>query len=415
MLDRYFRYPAVLRRLRQGPLGAEIDRIANGLACAGYTRLSARRYLSLMASFSGYALAQGCSRAQTLDRVLIERFLHRPSWSPHTASVARSALGHVRRHLDRRYPRRVALSNTERHDAAFLARFETYLRDLRGLEPKSREEILRAARRTLAWCRGTKPHHPLARLSARDVLAYADEVARHCACHRTRSAAMSHLRCFLRYLHWSAVCRADLSRYVPRVPIWSMAGIPDHLGWSDVRRLMDSIERTDPVGKRDHALVVLAATTGMRNGELRRLELGDIRWRDGEVSLRRTKSRRDRIVPLVAEAGRALADYVLHGRPSTSARQVFLSHRAPVRPLRTSGTVSAIVRRRLARLGLRPGRAGTHLLRHSLATHLVRQARPIKEVADLLGHQGIDTTAVYVKVAVPQLATVALPFPGGDS
>lgn len=413
MLHRYFKYPGVLRRMRQGPLGAEMDAIASDLERAGYTRLSARRYLSLMASFSRFARQAGRLRARTIDRALVERFLRRTSWSADTTSVARSALGHVLRYLALQYPQPVHLPAAERRDAAFVAGFDTYLRDIRGLEPKSREEILRAARRTLTWYRETKVRQPLARFSAKDVVAYADHAARRCAAYRTRSSAMSHLRTFLRYLRWSAVCPADLSRYVPRVPIWSLADLPDHLSWPDVRRLIDSIDGTDAVGKRDRALVLLAATTGMRNGELRRLEMDDIRWRDGEIHLRRTKSRRDRVVPLVAEAGRALADYVLHGRPRTAERRIFLSHRPPVRPLTVSGTVSAIVRRRLAQLGIRPGRAGTHLLRHSLATHLVRQARPIKEVADLLGHQHIDTTAVYVKVAVPQLATVALPFPGG--
>jgi integrase len=192
-----------------------------------------------------------------------------------------------------------------------------------------------------------------------------------------------------------------------------MAGIPDSLPWADVRRLIDSIDISDPVGKRDRALLILVATTGMRNGELRRLELGDIRWREGEVYLRRTKSRRDRVVPLLTEAGSALSDYILHGRPQGQERRIFLCQRPPVRAFRTSGTVSAIVGRRLARLGIRPVRAGTHLLRHSLASHMVRQERPLKEIADLLGHQHIDTTAVYVKVALPQLAMVALPFPGG--
>lgn len=413
MLQRFFKYPGVLRRMRQGPFATEIDAIADALDRAGYARLSARRYLSLIASFSRYAMRAGYHRVQAIDRPVVERFVRQRSFSPATRSVAHTALGHVLRHVGTRYPRPVRLSRAERRDAAFVAGLDSYLRDLRGLTPKSREEILRTARRTLAWYYGTKPHHPLARLSAKDVLTYAEHAARRAACDRTRSAAMSHLRDFLRYLQWSGISPADLSRVVPRVPMWSMARIPNVLSWEAVRRLIRSIDRSTPVGKRDRALVVLAATTGMRNAELRRLELSDIRWQDGEIQVRRTKSRRDRVAPLVAEAGRALADYVLRGRPRTTARQVFLSHRPPVRPLTVSGTVSCIVRRRLTALGIRPARVGTHVLRHSLATQMVRGGRPIKEVADLLGHQAIDATAVYVKVAVPQLATVALPFPGG--
>src|SRR5438093_3928010 len=412
MLSHYFKYPGVLRRMRLGPLGAEIDTIAGDLDRAGYTRLSARRYLSLIASFSRYAAQAGC--VQRIDRELVERFLRRRSLSRATALSARSALGHVLRHFGRPAAA-VPRSTSERRGTGFLARFDSYLHDIRGLEPKSREELLRAARRTMGWYHQAKPHQSLARLSAKDVLAYAFHASQRCASDRTRSAAMSHLRTFLRYLRWSAICREDFSRYVPRVPIWPFAGIPDVLPWEDVRRMIEAIEAADPAGPRDRALLLLAATTGMRNGELRRLELRDIRWRDGEIHLRRTKNRRDRVVPLVTEAGRALAEYLLHGRPRTEERRIFLSHRPPVRPLRNSSTVSAIVRRRLARVDIRPGRAGAHLLRHSLATQLVRQDRPIKEVADLLGHQHINTTAVYVKVAVPQLATVALPFSGGEA
>jgi len=401
--------------MRCGPLAGQIDKIADDLSRAGYARDAARRYLSLAATFSRYAFREGCVRARMIDRALVERFLDGLPLSASTASVARSALGHVLRCVERRYPRRaVHLSGSERRDSTLLVGFDTHLRDVRGLEGKSREELLRAARRMIAWYRQTKRGQPISRLSAKDVLAYAAHAASRCASQSTRSQTMSYLRSFLRYLRWSRVCRVDLSRYVPRVPIWRMARIPDHLPWEDVRRLIDSIDASSPVGKRDRALLLLVATTGMRNSELRRVEMGDIRWRQGEVHLQRTKSRRDRVVPLVKETGSALADYILHGRPKTADRRIFLSHRPPVRPLRISSTVSAIVRRRLTRLGIRPSRAGAHLLRHSLATQMVRQERPIKEIADLLGHQRIDTTAVYVKVALPQLVAVALPFPRGE-
>jgi len=161
--------------------------------------------------------------------------------------------------------------------------------------------------------------------------------------------------------------------------------------------------------------MLLLVTTGMRNKELRQLELDDIRWRAEELVLCRTKGNRDRIVPLLAEAGAALAEYVLHARPLTNDRRIFLSLVPPTRALAYSSTVSRIVRTRLQRAGIPITRGGAHLLRHSLATRLVQAQRPIKEVADLLGHQQIDTTSIYVKVAVTQLSGVALPFPGGES
>jgi len=191
--------------------------------------------------------------------------------------------------------------------------------------------------------------------------------------------------------------------------------VPDRLSWRGLRRVVEAIDSSSAIGKRDRALLFLFVTTGLRSQEVRRLKLSDIRWRTSELRVRCTKAQRERVVPLLEEAGTALADYVLHGRPRTAEAMVFLCHRPPFRPLRHSGTVSRIIRHRLAQCGIERPRAGAHLFRHSLAILLVSQGRPIKEVADLLGHRSIDTTGVYVKVVLPQLSDIGLPFPGGDA
>jgi site-specific recombinase XerD len=232
----------------------------------------------------------------------------------------------------------------------------------------------------------------------------------------TRTSTTSHVRTFLRFLRWSDLNDQDLARSVPHTPCYRLAHLPPRLAWEDVRRAIDAIDVTTPVLVRNRAILLLAATTGLRNKEIRSLELQDIHWRKAEIVVRRTKAKRDRVVPLLQEAGEALADYVLHARPKSDSQRAFLQHVPPVRPIDGSTVISRIVRSALTRGGLElPRVAGAHLVRHSLATQLVRQRRPINEVADLLGHRSIDTTAIYVKVAVPQLADVALPFPGGAS
>src|ERR1700745_4259114 len=128
MLDHYFNYPGVLRRMRVGPLKAEIDRVANDLERSGYNYLSAKRYLSLIASFSRYALQSGCTVVQSIDLALDERFWRRRSRSRSTVIVARWALGHVLRNLGSQPTR---LSSSERRDAVLLGRFDTYLHDHR--------------------------------------------------------------------------------------------------------------------------------------------------------------------------------------------------------------------------------------------------------------------------------------------
>ncbi|MFB6453382.1 site-specific integrase [Bradyrhizobium sp. 1AS5L] len=251
-------------------------------------------------------------------------------------------------------------------------------------------------------------------MTAEHVLAAVEYQLSLSATSATRTAATSHIRTFLRFLHWAGHHEQDLAPAVPRTPHWRLAHLPPRLSWDNVCRAIDTIGEATPIDYRDRAILLLLATTGIRNGELRALQLQDIDWRAGEVFVRRTKGKRDRVAPLLEEAGTALANYILRARPKVDSPYLFLSFTLPVGPFKYASPVSRIVRKRLRHGGIALGRiGGAHLLRHSLATQLVGRRRPINEVADLLGHQSINTTALYVKVAASQLAEVALPFPGG--
>lgn len=215
-----------------------------------------------------------------------------------------------------------------------------------------------------------------------------------CRSDAARSCTTVYIRSFLRYLQWASFNPRDLSLFVPRTPGWRHVHLPPRLAWKDVRRAIDAIETSTPSGVRDRAMMLLFATTGLRNRESRELELGDIRWRTGELMLRHTKGHRDRVVPLLQEVGAALAKYVLHGRPATPERRVFLSLVTPVRPFSRSSTVSRIVRIRLARAGVMVQRAA-HLLRHSLAMILLQSGVDLLKIQAWLGHAQVATTHRY--------------------
>jgi site-specific recombinase XerD len=406
MLERYFEYPRVLRRLRGGALGGEMDRIAAHFREVGYKRASAKVYISRLGRFSDFAARNAGSA--TIDQTVIDRFVHSlPTATPRIA--ARTAIEHARRVAPERFS--IPCRTVSDPHGALLAVYLEHLRQVRGLEPKTCEGLLVAARRILVWWSDQVSDQPLAAMTGEHVLALVQHLLLLSTKDSTRSSITSSTRTFLR---WSDLNSQDLARFVPRTPCWRLAHLPPRLPWEDVRRAIDAIDVTTPSSLRDRALLLLLATTGLRNKELRLLELQDIHWRAAEVLVRRTKARRDRVVPLLQEAGEALADYILHARPKIDSRRVFLCNVPPVGPFRSSSPISRIVRTRLERGGIELSRvAGAHLVRHSLATQLVRQHRPINEVADLLGHRSIDTTAIYVKVALPQLADVALPFPGG--
>jgi site-specific recombinase XerD len=413
MLDLYYQYPKVLQRLRGGALGDQMDHIAARLAELGYKPSSAKIYLEGIARFSRFAAWVGCRQAATIGQEVIDRFL-RATTTRSARITAQTAVGHARVFAAERF---TPVSRREPCDphAPLLAAYAEHLRQVRGLQSRTCEGLLLAARRVLEWHQEHRPGQPLSRITGEDVLALVHHFLSLHANASTRCSTTSHIRSFLRFLRWSGLNEEDLARFVPRTPCRRMAQLPARLAWNDVGRVIGAIDATNPVGMRDRAMLLLLATTGLRNKELRSLVLQDVRWRAGEVLLRRTKTHRARVVPLLPEAGAALAEYVLFARPKIATTRLFLCHTPPVRPLDSSATVSRIIRSRLERCALRLPWAGAHLLRHSLATRLVAQQRPIKEVADLLGHQSIDTTAIYVKVALSQLATVALPFPGGQS
>lgn len=412
MLELYFKYPRVLRRLRSGALGQEMDRIAAHFSELGYKRGSAKVYISRLAKFSEFA-ARSAGGA-TIEQDVIDRFVQ--SLGTATPRIAaRTAIEHARRLAPARFSMPLRHTAPDPH-GPLLGAYLDHLRQVRGLEPKTCDGLLVVARRILAWYDGDVPDQPISAMTGEHVLDVTQHLLSLSANDYTRSSTTACTRTFLRFLQWSGLNDQDLARFVPRTPCYRLAHVPPRLAWEDVRRVIDAIDVTAPSGIRDRALLLLLATTGLRNKELRSLELQDIRWRAAEVLVRRTKARRDRIVPLLQEAGAALAEYVLHARPRINSQRVFLSYVPPVGPFRSSGAISRIVRSRLERSGIEVSRiAGAHLVRHSLATQLVRQRRPINEVADLLGHRSIDTTAIYVKVALPQLADVALPFPGGAS
>jgi site-specific recombinase XerD len=410
MLERYFKYPGVPRRFRGGALGEEMDRIAAHLFDTGYKRASARLYIIQIARFSEFAARD--AQTSKIGQDVIDRFV---SCLPTARRIAaRTAIRFARRVAPERFqaPCR-ALSDP---NGPLLAAYQDHLRRVRGLAPRTCDGLLPSARRILAWYQGQVPDLPLAAMTGEHVLALAQHLLSLSANDNTRSSTTSHVRTFLRFLRWSDRNQRDLACFVPRTPCWRLAHLPPRLAWEDVRRAIDTMDIATPSGARDRAILLLLATTGLRNKELRSLELSDIHWRAAEVLVRQTKAGRDRVVPLMQEAGEALAEYVLHARPKILSQRIFLSCVAPARPFEISSSISAIVRSRLEESGLKlTGAVGAHLLRHSLATQLVSQRRPIDEVADLLGHRSIDTTAIYVKVALPQLIDVALPFSGGVS
>jgi len=216
---------------------------------------------------------------------------------------------------------------------------------------------------------------------------------------------------FVRFLIAGGHCAVGFEAAIPTVAHWRLATLPRYLQPGEVERLIASCDRTSPVGRRDRAILLLLARLGLRAGDIVQLRLSDIDWRGAWIHVC-GKSRRHTRLPLTHEVGQAIVAYLQRGRPRTDADTLFVCCRAPFRPFSSHAAVSVIVDRALRRAGVaRPSRGAAHLLRHSVATSMLREGASLQDIAAILRHRSIQTTQIYAKVDVAALQPIAQPWP----
>jgi site-specific recombinase XerD len=189
-----------------------------------------------------------------------------------------------------------------------------------------------------------------------------------------------------------------------------LAGVPELLSDQEVRALLNSFSKLEHSPKRAYAMVRCLTDLGLRASEVAHLRLEDIDWKKGTILLPMGKLRRGSVLPLTEKVGQAITDYLRKERPRTSNRAVFVRHVAPYDVPIGSGVVRRAVREAYQRCGLAHSRV--HILRHSMASRLLSQGAPLKEIADVLRHRSLDTSMIYTKVDLRRLVAVALPWPG---
>jgi site-specific recombinase XerD len=220
----------------------------------------------------------------------------------------------------------------------------------------------------------------------------------------------SALRVFFRWAAAHAWVSSSLADAIPRPRQYRFVNLPDVLSESDLNRILAATDRTSPLGRRDYAILFLAARYGLRPSDIRQLTLDAIDWRGARIDIRQAKTGRALALPLLPEIAHALSAYLRDGRPASTNRTIFLRHRAPFEPFAAENNLMAIMRVALRRAGLadRSGRRGLYLLRHTLATRLLASGRPLKTIADVLGHASTQTTYGYTRVDMIGLGAVAI-------
>ncbi len=403
-----FVVPAAAQRLRSGVLGAQVDAFCGRLTDLGYARPTIRDKLGVVTALTRW-MAEEHLAVVDLDERRVDEFLEarrrrRRAWRGFRPTV----LLLLEQMRSAGVVPTLKRAGDDSPTAALLTRYEEYLRRERALAEGTIAGYLPFVRALVAERLDGGGAGPEG-LRPADVRDFILARVRRMAPKRGQYMAAA-VRSFLQFLFLRGASETDLALAIPTVRQWRLSSVPRHLPAREVERLLRAGPRLSATGRRDRAILLLLARLGLRASEVIALELGDLRWREGEMIVRGKGLVRDRL-PLLPEVGEALALYLKKDRPPGRCRRVFLCRRAPHRGFAHPSTVSTIVARALARAGLTPATRGAHLLRHSLATAMVQRGASLAEIGQVLRHRSPTTTEIYAKLDFDALRDVAMPWP----
>lgn len=400
-------------RWEDAPLGREAIRLVCRLRKRGYCEKSRREFAHAVVHL-GRVLqeAQGEVTARGLDERIVEEFIrgHLPVCCCYRQRPGRRAV-HVRRglaHLLAMLREEGATPQPALTPPAYHELIEGYCRflhDDRGLAETTIINYRRYVRDFLIGRGDAVSPGELAQLTEEDLLAFGRERGAALGVTAWNHVALS-LASFWRWLDLRGHGTQHLIGAVPLRRKYRLADVPCALSWDQVQLLLAVVDRRELNGRRNYAMLLLAATYGLRGCEIRALRLDDIHWDDDEITIFSPKTGRSRKLPLTRPVGEALLDYLREERPASHHRQIFLSSQPPHGPLHSK--INRWLSRCFDRAGIEAPRRGAHTLRHSLAVHLLRSGETLKSIGDVLGHRSPETTFIYTKLHVEDLRTVAL-------
>ena len=390
-----------------GPLEVHAEGFAAMLAGRGYTVSSTRNQLRVLASLSRWLAAEEVSPDE-LDEGRVEAFLQFRRDRGYTCWLSPRGVAPLLSYLRSVgvVPELVIVPPRGEVEL-LLADYRSYLVNERGLVASTIGSYERFARSFLLERQERLGGLALETLTGAEVLEFVQREA------PIRSVGVAKLlvtalRSLLRFLHVEGHVPVPLATVVPPVAGWRGGALPKALDAEVVASLVASCDRRRHTGRRDHAMLLLLVRLGLRAAEVAALQLDDLDWRAGELLVRGKQRHRDRL-PLPADVGASLAGYLHRGRPRVAHRAVFVQSRAPYAPAAAS-TVQGAVAAACQRAGI--ARVGTHRLRHTAATQLLASGASLPEVAQVLRHREVATTAIYAKVDHARLVTLAKPWPG---
>lgn len=402
-----------------------LPRLEDHLKEARYSSQVARRYIVAARQFLAYLqkrhIAPEAAQPSDVNLYLqnkLKLFRRRRQRAPKSSMVdwrsARAAGIHVMFRLVQRQwpPPPIPSTPREVFHQQVCREYDRWMCDVRGLARGTRSGRYAEANRFLTWLDDRGSSQKLTDIICAEVDAYAKFRATS-LCRRTLRNHATEMRSFVRFLHSSGHIARDLSTGVIGPRCYAFESIPSSLRPEEVRTVVETTRKDrSREGRRDYAILMLLSTYGLRAGEITTLRLEDVDWRSEVLRLCQSKTGIHSQLPLLPTVGNAILDYLQKGRPKTSAREIFICHRAPYGPFRNGSSLYWVIRSRLTAAGInRSSKQGPHSFRHTRAVSMLRAGVNLKEIGDVLGHRSAASTTAYLKLATEDLRGVALEVP----
>lgn len=408
MIEQFYKHPYTLRHLRTGATGPHIDAYARFIVDAGYARHTGREKLRGIAHLGHWMTGEGTALTDLHEDVLKHFSEHLVLCGCTYPSRGRPEEQRCSSHDFLTWARSVSLVSTTPPDSPstppMIDEFEAWMMRHRSVKASTLRVAYRLPLRRLVDALGDDPSAWDAAGIRRFIMDLAVARGRSVA-----KRATTPVRMLLRYLAITGRCSQDLVYAPPTIAQWRLSTLPAFISPEDVQRIVEATDIGTRNGLRDRAMLLLMARLGLRAGDVAALRLEHIDWQESCVTVT-GKNRNEARLPLPQDVGDAMLAWLDGGRPEHDGDHVFLTVYAPFRPLH-HGTVSGMVARVAKRAGVDLPRAGSHVLRHSVATGLLAQGMSLPAIGALLRHATLDTTMIYAKVDIELLGMLVRPWP----
>jgi integrase/recombinase XerD len=407
MLEEVFRCSRVRQRIRNNPLGPILERFVAHLVARGHVVDVTHSYVFIAEHFGRWL------GRRPVSSDAVESFITRHLPLCRCKTPAARNLKRVRPALDQLLTMmglQVRAPESRSTIDVLLRRYVEHMIQVRGLADSTITIRVRDARVMMARLRIRRVRQ-LAGLTVDQVTRFVTREGRR-FCPASCQVLAASTRSFLRFLLLHELIKRDLSIVVPSFANWRLASLPAIVSAEELERLVETVDTSTPIGLRNRAILLSLIDLGLRGSDVADLELDGVDLAGRVLHLWRRKQRESACVPMTMRLATAIGEYMRRGRPpGTSGASVFVQHKAPRGAVLSACGIHCVVIRQAKLAGLADRVRGSHIIRHSVASRMINAGATLKQIADLLGHRSVNTTAIYAKIDLASLTQVALPWP----